>query len=309
MTTNHELQAQEEAQRFIQSQTIEIQAATSLSQQLGNALRNSDPRLTAHYLASCLNMRVWEAGVVFMASVPGKRKVRTWPTLVGWLEEELFTTPDSVMRAIAGSHPDIEEATTAAGQLIEEINEADHHLFLQLLADCPNGEDSNLPGWRRLLESQAKLLGPQWAAVKAQMEELSVNSAGNTKSTRGKDGKFTNSPYHGELDKDTSIGSNGHPKDERGRLIRSLRRMREDPAACKERGTTIEKVDAAYQRLIRGLTPSVEAARREAGISKPKPAGGLGVKGSPEDVAQRIVKTLGIERAKALAETILRLIA
>lgn len=309
MTTNFELQAQEEAQRFIQSQPLEIQAATSISQQLGTALRNSDPRLTAHYLAECLNMRVWETGVVFMASVPSKRKVRTWPTLVGWLEEELFTTPDAVMRAIAGSHPDIEEATTAAGQLIQEINDADHHLFLQLLADCPNGEDSNLPGWRRLLESQAKLLGKQWVMVKAQMEDLSIKPGGGQPGNRNAVKNKDDAAYRAASSSDPSLGADRKPTDARGRLIRSLRRMREDPDACKAKGTTVEKVDTAYQRLIRGLTQSVEAARREAGIAKPKPAGGLGVKGSPEDVAQRIVKTLGVDRAKSLAEAIFRLVA
>jgi hypothetical protein len=305
--SEHEEFAAQEAHRFLQSQPIEIQAATSLSQQLGNALRNSDPRLTAHYLASCLNSRVWETGVVYMASVPGRRKVRTWPSCVGWLEEELFTTPDAVMRAIAGSHPNIEEATTAASQLIQEINEADHHLFLQLLADCPNGENSNLPGWRRLLESQAQLLGSEWAAVKAQMEELSIKQRGAPKGSRNAAKDRNNSPHHGELNQKGGVAVNGHPTDARGRLIRTLRRLREDPEACKAKGTTTAKVDAAYQRLIRGLTSSVEGAKREAGIAQPKPSGGLGVKGSPDNVAQRIIKTLGNQRAKALAEAILRL--
>lgn len=298
--SEHEEFAAQEAHRFLQSQPIEIQAATSLSQQLGNALRNSDPRLTAHYLASCLNTRVWETGVVYMPSVPGRRKVRTWPSCVGWLEEELFTTPDAVMRAIAGSHPNIEEATTAASQLIQEIDQADHHLFLQLLADCPNGENSNLPGWRRLLESQAQLLGKEWAEVKGQMEELSI---GTSKGGRPK----KTAAHHAAVNTDASLGADRKPTDARGRLIRTLRRLREDPKACKAKGTTAEKVDAAYQRLIRGLTTSVEGAKREAGIAQPKPSGGLGVKGSPDNVAQRILKTLGPQRAKALAEAILRL--
>jgi hypothetical protein len=301
MMTTEERKAEQVAAEYFAAQSHEVQAATISSNRLGDALRNSDPRTTAQSLAACLSMRVWETGVIYMPTIPSKRRVRTWPTLLGWLEEELFTTPDAVLRAVAGNHPDITEATEAATLLIEEMAERHRQTFLDLLADCPiPGRNTNLPGWRRLLISQEKLLNGPWKAVKTRMEELSIGT--------GKGGRpKKTAAHHAAVSGDPSLGVDRKPTDAKGRLIRSLRRLKDDPAACEKRGTTPERVNGAYQRLIRGLEPSVEAAKREAGIAKPKPAGGIGIKGPAEEVAPRVIRTLGKERAKALAEAILRL--
>ena len=101
-------------------------------------------------------------------------------------------------------------------------------------------------------------------------------------------------------------GANHQPTDRKSRLIRTLVNLKTDPAACKAKGTTTEKVSAALTRLTRGLTSSVEAAKREAGLAEKKPNAGLGIRGNPVDVATRLIRTVGAAHAKAIADAILQ---
>lgn len=104
---------------------------------------------------------------------------------------------------------------------------------------------------------------------------------------------------------DPTTGANGHPKDRKSRLIRTLTNLKGDPEACQAKGTTPEKVQEALTKLVRGITPSVEAAKREAGIALPtKPAGGLGIRGAAEDVARRIIATASASVLKVWPPTV-----
>ena len=95
------------------------------------------------------------------------------------------------------------------------------------------------------------------------------------------------------------------PKDRKSRLIRTLTNLENNPDECQKKGTTPEKVAAAKSRLVRGLTPSVEAAKREAGIALPtKPSAGLGVRGAADDVAKRLIRMVGAEHAKRIATAV-----
>ena len=103
----------------------------------------------------------------------------------------------------------------------------------------------------------------------------------------------------------TLNGVGRQPTDRKSRLIRTLTNLKEDPEACKAKGTTSEKVQEALTRLVRGITPSVEAAKREAGIAlATKPTGGLGIRGAADDVARRIIATVGAEQARRIADSI-----
>ena len=105
---------------------------------------------------------------------------------------------------------------------------------------------------------------------------------------------------------DPTVGKNGMPNDRKSRLVRTLTNLASNPDECKKKGTTPEKVQAAKARLVRGLTPSVEAAKREAGIALPtKPSAGLGVRGAADDVAKRLIRMVGAEHAKRIASAVL----
>ena len=141
------------------------------------------------------------------------------------------------------------------------MDNADHEKFLSLMGDCPDGDD-NLPGWRRLLKSQADLLNGLWTETAALAGELTIAPRGNpdaaTANLHGRAGKpaGSNAPHRGALLPEATPdgrGANRCPTDRHGRLQRTLLNLKKDPEACKAKGTTPEKVEAAYGRLVRGL--------------------------------------------------------
>ena len=85
-----------------------------------------------------------------------------------------------------------------------------------------------------------------------------------------------------------------------------MQKLKADPEACKAKGTDTKKVSGALSRLVRGLTPSVEAVKREAGIAtKKKVNAGLGIRGPAPDVAKRVIRDVGKAAAKEIALAIL----
>ena len=145
---------------------------------------------------------------------------------------------------------------------------------------------------------------PIWGEAQAELQQAVKGNRGNS-GKRNADGTFTKSPHRGEKE-DPTLGKNGMPKDRKSRLVRTLTNLKNDPVACKEKGTTPEKVSTALTRLVRGITPSVEAAKREAGIAaSTKPAGGLGVRGAASDVAKRLIRMVGADHAKRIATAVL----
>jgi hypothetical protein len=126
---------------------------------------------------------------------------------------------------------------------------------------------------------------PVWGQAQAQLQEAVKTGrgapVGNQNASKG-----NNAPHRGALNDPTTSDSNRCPTDRKSRLIRTLTNLKEDPEACKAKGTTSEKVQEALTRLVRGITPSVEAAKREAGIAlATKPTGGLGVRGAAVEVS------------------------
>ena len=77
---------------------------------------------------------------------------------------------------------------------------------------------------------------------------------------------------------------------------------------CKSRGTTPERVSETLNRFLRGLIPTVEMAKKEAGLIYKKPVGGIGVRGNSTVVAKRIIKTIGKESALKLANQIMEVL-
>ena len=99
------------------------------------------------------------------------------------------------------------------------------------------------------------------------------------------------------------------PADKRSKLIRSLEKLKDRPLMCKARGTTTERVSDTLNRFLRGLIPSVEMAKKEAGlVNKKKPVGGIGIRGNSTVVAKRIIKTIGKESALKLANQIMEVL-
>jgi hypothetical protein len=298
----------ERRREYLATLSREQQHAYAESEALRQALNDDNPRMVAIHLANCLRDRVWETGIAYLPGHATMQKMRTFDGALEWMEQELKTNPDTIMRRLTGAHPRIDDATAAAKALLAEVAKEDLDAFKSFMGDCRDGDD-NLPGWRTLLNAQANMLNGLWTETAALAETLTIDPRGAPVGNQNA-AKENNSAHCAELFPARPAdgrGKDGKPTDRRGRAIRTFLNLQKNPEACVAKGTTPERVEAAYSRLIRGLT-TVEGAKREAGIAAPKPNGGLGIKGPAAEVAVRVVRELGPERAAELAKAILSLV-
>lgn len=301
MTTKHELAAIDAAEEWLKALPPEIRAHTVSTQTLKEHWVTNSPKQLAVTFVDCVKQKAWD-GVAYMPSVESKREVKHY-TPLQWMRECIGAEPDELMRTVAGHLPNAEEASAAAITMIELLKEEEPDTLRELCRDYKHGE-SNMLGWNslfKMLEKTHKI----WGEAQAELQQAVKNERGNS-GERNADGTFTNAPHRGAKDPTTSE-ANRCPTDRKSRLIRTLTNLKNDPVACREKGTTPEKVGTALTRLVRGITPSVEAAKREAGIATPtKPSGGLGVRGAADDVAKRLIRMVGPEHARRIAEAILQ---
>ena len=294
MTTSHELQAIASAEEWFNSLDPTIRINTKVSEHIHELWLSNSPRQLAIAFADAVKQRIWEQ-IAYMPAVASKREVRSY-TFMSWMRELIGAEPDEFIRTITGHNPSAYEGSTATIAMVELLAEEEPTTLRELCLDHRNGE-TNMLGWDGLLK-QKESTDPAWSAARAALQEAVKNPAHRPKK----------SPHRGELS-DATVAVNGHPTDRKSRLIRALTNLASNPDECKTKGTTPEKVEAAKARLVRGLTPSVEAAKREAGIALPaKPHGGLGVRGAANDVAKRLIKTVGAEHAKRIANAVLEML-
>jgi len=293
LTTQHELAALDAAEEWLKTLPPEIRAHTVSTQTLKEHWITNSPKQLAITFVDCVKQKAWD-GIAYMASVENKREVRHY-TPLQWMRECIGAEPDELMRTVAGHLPNAEEASAAAITMIELLKEEEPDTLRELCHDYKHGE-SNMLGWNSLFEMLQEA-DPIWREPQAELQQA-------VKNKRGGDRKSTKIKRHGVAN-DPTISANGHPKDRKSRLVRTLTSLKNDPVACKEKGTTPEKVSTALTRLVRGITPSVESAKREAGLVKPKPSGRLRVKEAAQDVAKRLIRQAGPEHARRIAEAIL----
>jgi hypothetical protein len=295
MTTEHEQRANTDAEKWLQSLPPEIRAHTVSTQALKEHWITNSPKQLAITFVDCVKQRAWD-GIAYMPSVESKREVRHY-TPLEWMRECIGAEPDELMRTVAGHLPNAEEASAAAVTIIDLLKDEEPDTLRELCHDYRHGE-SNMLGWNNLFK-MLQGANPVWAQAQAQLQEA-------VKGKPGRPAREEENATHRVALKDPTLNGVGRqPKDRKSRLIRTLTNLKENPEVCKEKGTTPEKVQEALTKLVRGITPSVEAAKREAGIAMPtKPAGGLGIRGAADDVARRIIATVGAEHARRIADAI-----
>lgn len=291
MTTKHELAAIDAAEEWLKTLPPEIRAHTVSTQTLKEHWITNSPKQLAITFVDCVKQQAWD-GIAYMASVENKREVRRY-TPLQWMRECIGAEPDGLMRTVAGHLPNAEEASAAAITMIELMKSEEPDTLRELCHDYRHGE-SNMLGWNNLFKMLQEA-DPVWGEAQAELQEAVKNEPGRPKKNAAQCAALN--PTH---------GADRKPKDRKSRLIRTLTNLASNPDECKKKGTTPEKVEAAKARLVRGLTPSVEAAKREAGISaSTKPTGGLGVRGAADDVAKRLIRVVGADHAKRIAEAVL----
>lgn len=297
MTTAHEQAAKTSADEWLKSLDPKIRINTKVSEHIHELWLSNSPRQLAIVFTDAVQQRVWEQ-IAYMPAVASKREIRSY-TFMGWMRDYIGAEPDEFIRTITGHNPSADEGSAATIATVELMAEEEPDTLRELCLDHRNGE-TNMLGWDGLLK-QKENTDPAWSAARVALQEA-------VKNPKGGDRKSNEIKRHG-VATDATVAVNGHPKDRKSRLVRTLNNLANNPDECKKKGTTPEKVEAAKARLVRGLTPSVEAAKREAGIALPaKPHGGLGVRGAANDVAKRLIKTVGAEHAKRIANAVLEML-
>lgn len=298
MTTSHELQAIASAEEWFNSLDPTIRINTKVSEHIHELWLSNSPRQLAIAFADAVKQRIWEQ-IAYMPAVASKREVRSY-TFMSWMRELIGAEPDEFIRTITGHNPSAYEGSTATIAMVELLAEEEPTTLRELCLDHRNGE-TNMLGWDGLLK-QKESTDPAWSAARVALQEAVKNPVGANQHNSGGSARCAEA--------DPTVGASGKPTDRKSRLIRTLTNLASNPDECKTKGTTPEKVEAAKARLVRGLTPSVEAAKREAGIALPaKPHGGLGVRGAANDVAKRLIKTVGAEHAKRIANAVLGMLS
>lgn len=296
MTTQHELAALDAAEEWLKTLPPEIRAHTISTQTLKEHWITNSPKQLAITFVDCVKQQAWD-GIAYMASVENKREVKHY-TPLQWMRECIGAEPDELMRTVAGHLPNAEEASAAAITMIELLKTEEPDTLRELCHDYKHGE-SNMLGWNSLFKMLQEA-DPIWGEAQAELQQ-----AVKSRDKGGRPKKEETAAQRAAV-KDPTLGGDRKPKDRKSRLVRTLTNLKNDPVACKEKGTTPEKVSTALTRLVRGITPSVEAAKREAGIAtSTKLAGGLGVRGAASDVAKRLIRMVGADHAKRIAQAVL----
>ena len=291
MTTAHEQAAKAAANEWLQSLDPKIRVNTQISETVHELWITNSPRQLAIVFTDAVKQRVWEQ-IAYLPAVESKREIRSY-TFMGWMRDYIGAEPDEFIRTITGHNPSADEGSAATIATVELMAEEEPDTLRELCVDHRNGE-TNMLGWDGLLK-QKENTDPAWSAARVALQEAVKDKPGP------KPKEIT--PHRGD---NPTHSSNGHPKDRKSRLIRTLTNLANDPNECQKKGTTPEKVAAAKARLVRGLTPSVEAAKREAGLTvSKKPSAGLGVRGAADDVAKRLIRMVGADHAKRIANAVL----
>lgn len=290
MPTNHEIEAAHAANEWLATLPLNVRANTVATEVLQQHWITNSPRQMAETLADCIKQKAWE-GIAYMPSVPSKRQVKSYAPLE-WLRECIGAEPDELMRVLAGQQLTKEDTEPAAAALVSLMGESEPETLRDLCEDVKVGE-STMVGWLGLIKQC------NWGTALEALTDSVKNPVGANQHNSG-------GAAHRAAAIDPTLAADRKPTDRKSRVIRTLQKLKADPEACKAKGTDTEKVSSALSRLVRGLTPSVEAAKREAGIAtKKKVNAGLGIRGPAPDVAKRVIRDVGKEAAKEIALAIL----
>ena len=298
MTTKHEQSATLEAKNWLSSLPRDIQLKTLSTQILKEHWTTKNSSALSSAFVDCFKQKAWEK-VAYMPSIKSKREIREYTRAIEWIRDCLGVEPDELMRTLTGYQPSVKEASEAVTLLVELIANEEPSTLDQLCNDYKFGK-SKMIGWEKLLDLM-KNIDPAWSKAHDRLKEL-INSENNSL-------KNASENIHNEaIEKYTSAQYKNKdlPLDSRSKLIKTLTKLKDRPLLCKSRGTTTERVSETLNKLLRGLIPSVQEAKRQAGLlSKTKSYKSIGISGNPKNVAKKIINSIGKKSANQIANQIL----
>ena len=303
MTTKHEISATVDAQNWLSTLPREIQIKTLSTQILKEHWLTKNSSALSMALIDCFKQKAWEK-VAYMPSVKSKREIKEYKRAVEWIRDCLKVEPDELIRVITGHQASAKTGSEAVTFLVETVAKEEPGSLKQLCDDFSLGK-SKMIGWEKLLGIM-KEIDPEWQKAHDRLKELMQRE--NLEKLNANSYRQNNLFEIKNIENQSKSNKNYLPKDKRSKLIRSLEKLKNRPLLCKSRGTTPERVSETLNRFLRGLIPTVEMAKKEAGLIYKKPVGGIGVRGNSTVVAQRIIKTIGKESALKLANQIMEVL-
>ena len=298
MTTHHEQVATLEAKNWLSSLPRDIQLKTLSTQILKEHWTTKNSSALSSAFVDCFKQKAWEK-VAYMPSIKSKREIREYTRAIEWIRDCLGVEPDELMRTLTGYQPSVKDASEAVTLLVELIANEEPSTLDQLCNDYKFGK-SKMIGWEKLL-GLMKNIDPAWCKAHDRLREL-INSESNSPINSREN-------IHNEsIEKYTSDQSKNQviPLDSRSRLIKTLTKLKDRPLLCKSRGTTTKRVSETLNKLLRGLIPSVQEAKRQAGLlSKTKSYKSIGISGNPKNIAKKIINSIGKKSANQIANQIL----
>lgn len=303
MTTKHEISATVDAQNWLSTLPREIQIKTLSTQILKEHWLTKNSSALSMALIDCFKQKAWEK-VAYMPSVKSKREIKEYKRAVEWIRDCLKVEPDELIRVITGHQASAKTGSEAVTFLVETVAKEEPGSLKQLCDDFSLGK-SKMIGWEKLLGIM-KEIDPEWQKAHDRLKELMQSE--NLEKINTNSYRQNNLFEIKNIENQSKSKKNYLPKDKRSKLIRSLEKLKNRPMLCKSRGTTPERVSETLNRFLRGLIPTVEMAKKEAGLVNKKSVGGIGIRGNSTVVAKRIIKTIGKESALKLANQIMEVL-
>lgn len=303
MTTKHEISATVDAQNWLSTLPREIQIKTLSTQILKEHWLTKNSSALSMALIDCFKQKAWEK-VAYMPSVKSKREIKEYKRAVEWIRDCLKVEPDELIRVITGHQASAKTGSEAVTFLVETVAKEEPGSLKQLCDDFSLGK-SKMIGWEKLLGIM-KEIDPEWQKAHDRLKELMQRE--NLEKINTNSYRQNNLFEIKNIENQSKSKKNYLPKDKRSKLIRSLEKLKNRPLLCKSRGTTPERVSETLNRFLRGLIPTVEMAKKEAGLVNKKSVGGIGIRGNSTVVAKRIIKTIGKESALKLANQIMEVL-
>tara|TARA_B100000161_G_scaffold195446_1_gene142105 strand:+ start:360 stop:1274 length:915 start_codon:yes stop_codon:yes gene_type:complete len=303
VTTKHEISATVDAQNWLSTLPREIQIKTLSTQILKEHWLTKNSSALSIALIDCFKQKAWEK-VAYMPSVKSKREIKEYKRAVEWIRDCLKVEPDELIRVITGHQASAKTGSEAVTFLVETVAKEEPGSLKQLCDDFSLGK-SKMIGWEKLLGIM-KEIDPEWQKAHDRLKELMQRE--NLEKLNANSYRQNNLFEIKNIENQSKSKKNYLPKDKRSKLIRSLEKLKNRPLLCKSRGTTPERVSETLNRFLRGLIPTVEMAKKEAGLVNKKSVGGIGIRGNSTVVAKRIIKTIGKESALKLANQIMEVL-
>jgi hypothetical protein len=228
---------------------------------LVNAIQGCNVRELAWELQRAVQRRAWED----MPEYPGNAtqgKVLHL-SFVEWVESKLHIRVDDLMRLMSGQLPDADKAGEAAISVIDAMHQEDPEMLKVLMHASTN---SNLPGWRQLVDGKAKECNGKWSVCASHLSDITAGKVGGNGSNQH---SKSNATPDGALLDETR--SHRQPKDERERQRIRFRGLKDNPEKCAELGITTEGAKAAFEAMCNSRTiPLVEVGRIAGFKEKPR---------------------------------------